>query len=200
MARLESIPLDQLDANWRLAQTKMWPFSVFAKSSVRKLLQTYAEGGKADPHSDIAALADAKRTRAEIEATPLAGCPVVKGVETDPARLSDWMDQPRAMKTALAEVAPAVADPVRWDLARQSLDQRNGGDLRNAITLFQRKHESWQEHAGAFAQTAHTLPEGTALSELLASLQAIQNNKEHLQDWTRWVEVRTQAMAQGLRP
>ncbi|MDB6177484.1 hypothetical protein PAF17_08160 [Paracoccus sp. Z330] len=39
-----------------------------------------------------------------------------------------------------------------------------------------------------------------ALSEMLASLQAIQDNKEHLQDWTRWVEVRAQASGAGLEP
>ncbi|ODM48656.1 DNA helicase [Ruegeria sp. PBVC088] len=198
MDRLDSIPLDQLDANWRLAQTKMWPFSVFAKSSVRKLLQTYAEGGKADPHSDITALADANRARAEIEATPLTECPAVKGVETDAAHLASWIEQARTMKAALAEAAPAVSDPARWDGACLSLAKRSAGDLRNAVTLFQRKHDTWKEHIAAFAQVSQASPEGLALSELLVALQEIQDNKEHLQDWTRWIEVRSQAKGAGL--
>lgn len=94
------------------------------------------------------------------------------------------------MKTVLAEIAPTVADPARWDLARQSLAQRSGGALRDAITQFRHRHDSWKEAAEAFAQVAQASAEGMALSELLAALQTIQDNKEHLQDWTRWVEVR----------
>ncbi|WP_341485681.1 DUF3320 domain-containing protein [Thioclava sp. GXIMD4215] len=197
MDRLDSIPLDQLDANWRLAQTKMWPFSAFAKSSVRKLLQTYAEGGSADPQTDIVALADAKRFRAGIEATPLNGCPVVKGVQTDTAQLSAWVDQARALHAAIAQVAPMVTDPVRWDLACQSLARESGG-LRDAITFFRHRQGVWKEHADAFAQIAQVSPDGMALSDVLTALQVIQDNKAHLQDWTRWVEIRAQATGAGL--
>ncbi|WP_460272146.1 DUF3320 domain-containing protein [Celeribacter sp. ULVN23_4] len=198
MERLDAIPLDQLDASWRLAQTKMWPFSIFAKSSVRKLLQTYAESGKADPQSDIAALADAKRARAEIEATPLTGCPVAKGVETDAGQLAAWIDLACALKAALAEIAPFASDRARWEAASHNLAKRSAGELRNAITLFRHNHDSWQEHVAAFARVAEASPDGMTLSDLCASLKSIQDNKEHLQDWTRWVNIRSQAAGAGL--
>ena len=51
MDRLDRIPLYQLNTDWRLAQTKIWPLSVLAKYSVRKRLQTYAEEGKSEPES-----------------------------------------------------------------------------------------------------------------------------------------------------
>ena len=37
------MPLEQLDADWREAQTKIWPVSAFARRRVRKLLQTYVD-------------------------------------------------------------------------------------------------------------------------------------------------------------
>ena len=50
------MPLEQLDAGWREAQTKIWPASAFARKKVRKLLQTYADNGAADPAVDLRAL------------------------------------------------------------------------------------------------------------------------------------------------
>lgn len=200
MDRLDAMPLEQLDANWRLAQTKIWPFGAFAKSSVRKLLQTYAEGGQADPQTDIAALADADRARSKIEAHPLSGCPVVKGVETEVARLADWIDQARALKAVFTDVSPAVAEPARWEDTCRSLARRGSGDVRHAIAAFQQSYAHWSEHAAAFAAVAQTAPEAMALTELISSLQEIVDNKAHLQDWTRWVEVREQARGAGLEP
>ncbi len=198
MDRLDRIPLYQLNTDWRLAQTKIWPLSVLAKYSVRKRLQTYAEEGKSEPDRDIVALADAKRSRAEIETHPLTRCPVVKGVQTDTARLSEWIDQARGLTSALDDVIPAVADPALWQGTCQSLAKRSSGNVRNAITVFRRKHETWSERAAAFAQVVQASLDGMALTELLSSLQAIQKNKDYLQEWTRWVDIRRQASGAGL--
>lgn len=200
MDRLDGIPLDHLDASWRLAQTKMWPFSIFAKSSVRKLLQTYAEGGKAEPDRDIAALAEAKRAKADIDTNGLTDCPVVKGVQTDTVRLTQWIDNASGLKSVLEDLSIAVADPARWQATCLSLAKRSPGDLRNAITMFMRKHETWSELAATFQQVAQASPDGIPLADLLSSLQDIQESKDDLQDWTRWVEVRQQACGAGLEP
>ena len=50
---MRGMPLEQLDAGWREAQAKIWPASAFAKKKVRKLLQTYADNGAADPAVDL---------------------------------------------------------------------------------------------------------------------------------------------------
>ena len=144
------------------------------------------------------ALADAKRSRAEIETHPLTRCPVVKGVQTDTARLSEWIDQARGLTSALDDVIPAVADPALWQGTCQSLAKRSSGNVRNAITVFRRKHETWSERAAAFAQVVQASLDGMALTELLSSLQAIQKNKDYLQEWTRWVDIRRQASGAGL--
>ena len=47
------MPLEQLDTGWREAQAKIWPASVFTRKRVRKLLQTYADNGAADPAVDL---------------------------------------------------------------------------------------------------------------------------------------------------
>lgn len=200
MDRLDRIPLDQLDSSWRLAQTKMWPFSSLAKSSVRKLMQTYATGGRSDPQQDIAALSDAKRARAEIDATPLKGCPAVGGVETDVASLSEWFEQAIAVKADLARAYPAIADPSLWEESCRDIAKRGNGTLRNAINLFQSKLEIWRSQIQPFEQTAKSSTEGISLSGLLSDLQTIQESRDHLQDWTKWVEVRLQASGAGLDP
>lgn len=198
--KLDTIPLDHLDGSWRLAQTKMWPFSVFAKSSVRKLTQTYASGGKADPQTDISALADARRARSEIEATPLKGTNIFNGVETDMIRLLDWVEQARLLKAALAGAAHSVVEPMLWEKASLSLAKRDTGDLRKAIDLFQSRFDSWKNQSQAFEQIAQSSTKGVSLGELLAALRNLQENKDHLQDWTRWVEARLQASGAGLEP
>ncbi|WP_456269651.1 DUF3320 domain-containing protein [Kushneria sp. AK178] len=200
MDRLDTIPLDQLDANWRLAQTKMWPLSIFAKSSVRKLLQTYAESGQANPDLDIAAMSDARRIHAEIKENALLACPVVDGVETNPDRLMDWTAQASSLMTTLNTLVPAVSNQNRWEASKQSLTQRASGDLRNAITLFLQKRSIWEERARDFARISQSDPKQLSLSELANHLKDILDNKDYLSDWTRWVNVRLQANAAGLTP
>ncbi|WP_380059422.1 DUF3320 domain-containing protein [Kushneria avicenniae] len=200
MERLEDIPLDKLDESWRLAQAKIWPLAFFAKSSVRKLLQTYVESGQADPDRDIAAMRDARRLQSEIMDNVLQQCPAADGVNTDIDRLMNWVAQAGSLKAILDALAPTVSDQTRWETARLSLAQRAQGDLRRAVIHFSQKHSKWDSCANAFAQASQSDPEKLSLSELSEGLDRILEYKDHLSDWTRWISVRLQADAAGLAP
>ncbi|WP_299261515.1 DUF3320 domain-containing protein [uncultured Kushneria sp.] len=200
MERLDEMPLDRLDESWRLAQAKMWPLTIFAKSSVRKLLQTYAESGQADPGRDIAAMQDARRLRTEIEANVLQKCPIVDGVNTDMERLMDWVSQAGNLKATLDAMAPAVSDQARWETTRLSLAQRAQSDLHRAMRHFSQQRSIWKNCAGAFARVSLSDPEQLSLSRLAESLEEVLDHKDHLSDWTRWIDIRLQAEAAGLAP
>lgn len=200
MEPLEDIPLDRLDESWRLAQAKIWPFAFFAKSSVRKLLQTYVESGQANPETDIAAMRDARRLKAEIRENVLQQCPVADGVNTDRDRLMNWVAQASSLKAILDTLAPIVFDETRWETTSLSLAQRAQDDLRRAMTHFSQKYSKWKSCADAFAQVSQSDPEKLSLSEISEGLNKILKQKDHLSDWTRWINARLQADAAGLAP
>ena len=63
------MPLDVLELQWREAQGKSWPFAGMAQRKLRKLLQSYAVSGEADPARDLPALKQLLRVRQEIAAS-----------------------------------------------------------------------------------------------------------------------------------
>ncbi len=200
MERLGAIPLGQLDADWRRAQTKMWPFSVFAKSSVRKLLQTYANGGKSDPEKDIGALEEALRIRTEIEALPLSDCPAFDGVETDENRLSQQIQEASELRASLDRLSVHVCDTAAWEDAKRQLAKSETAILRNSMTHFREAHEIWSSKCQAFNEAAGSDAKEYSLKNLHIMLGDTTSNRQHLEDWTRWIGVRNQACAAGLEP
>ncbi|TQS72538.1 DUF3320 domain-containing protein [Rhodobacteraceae bacterium] len=200
MDRLETMPLDQLDADWRVAQTKLWPFSSLAQSSVRKLLQTYAVEGTADPARDITALSNARRARTKIEAHRLQACPACDGVKTDTATLSQWLVQAQDLYGVLRPLSPSVVERTRWEAACTSLATREAGEVARAVADLGAAHSEWSDAAAKFAQVAACDLAQISLSGLEKSLRTILANKEHLLEWTRWTELRTRARACGLSP
>jgi hypothetical protein len=70
---LDSIPLDEIDQNWRKAVASFFPMSWLAKRKITRLLQTYASSGTANPATDIAGIRSLREQLAVIAASPLAG-------------------------------------------------------------------------------------------------------------------------------
>lgn len=198
--QLGRIPLDQMDAYWRRAQTKMWPFSIFAKSSVRKLLQTYATGGRADPATDIAALTEVHRVRSDIDGVALDGCPAFAGVDTEETRLADWVRDAQNVRNLLDPLSGHVSDDEAWSLARERLARRETGDLRAAIDRFRALYDTWLSNGLAFRETAGSDPAQHPLADLCRILDDTLAQRDDFEDWTRWVGVRKQACAAGLAP
>ncbi|WP_417208483.1 DUF3320 domain-containing protein [Antarctobacter sp.] len=196
--RLGAMPLDQMDADWRRAQSKFWPFSFFAKSAVRKLLQTYATEGKADPATDIAGLDALRRTNEEIDAIALSGCPAFDKAATDATRLTEFITEAQQFRAMIDPIASRVSDHTRWTQAKIALARRDTGHLRSALDHFRALHQSWAEQADAFRDTAGTDPTRHALADLILLLDQTLQNRESLEDWTRWISVRNQACGAGL--
>ena len=200
MDRLHSIPLDKLDSDWRLAQTKMWPFSIFSKSSVRKLLQTYAIAGKSDPSHDISALIDARNYRDNVEKHTLSAFPLYAGVDTDCSLMSDWICEAINVRASLDQLSRYAEYNDIWTSASFQLASKSSGELRDAISSFSSSYTTWMSLAAEFEQTTKSEPTKMTLKELDSSLADTLANKSHLEDWTRWVKVRSQAKLSGLEP
>ncbi|WP_417474048.1 DUF3320 domain-containing protein [Leisingera sp.] len=196
--RLGAMPLDQMDADWRRAQTKFWPFSIFAKSAVRKLLQTYATDGKADPATDIAGLDALQRINDDIDTIALSGCPAFDKAATDASRLTQFIAEARQFRAVTEPLAQQVSDHSRWTEAKAALARREAGDLRAALDRFRVLYQSWATQADAFRDTAGTDPTQHSLDDLAQLLDQTLENREALEDWTRWMNVRNQACAAGL--
>lgn len=196
--RLSTMPLDQMDADWRRAQTKFWPFSTFAKSAVRKLLQTYATGGKADPSNDIAGLDALRRINGDIETIALSGCPAFEKAATDATRLAQLIGEAQQFRAVTDPLASKVSDHSRWAEVKLTLARRETGDLRTALDGFSRLHQHWIAQADAFQQVAGTDPSKHSFDDLTQLLDQTLENREALEDWTRWINVRNQACGAGL--
>lgn len=196
--RLGAMPLNQLDAEWRRAQTKFWPFSIFAKSGVRKLLQTYATNGKADPASDIAGLDALQRINDDIDTIALSSCPAFEKAATDATRLTQFIAEARQFRAVTEPMAQQVSDHSRWSETKAALARREAGDPRAALERFRELYQHWATQADAFHHTAGADPTQHTLNDLCQLLDQTLQNREALEDWTRWMNVRNQACAAGL--
>ncbi|MGX9856405.1 DUF3320 domain-containing protein [Limimaricola variabilis] len=198
--RLGGIPLDQMDTDWQRAQTKFWPISIFAKSAVRKLLQTYAAQGKADPATDIPGLIGLRRINDDIETISLSHCPAFDKAATDTTRLRQLIAQAQQFRAMVDPLTLRISDQARWKEARAALARRDPGDLRAALDRFHALHRSWATQADAYRDIAGADPTRHSLADLIQLLERTLQNREALEDWTRWMNVRSQACGAGLTP
>lgn len=196
--RLSTMPLDQMDADWRRAQTKFWPFSTFAKSAVRKLLQTYTTGGKADPGTDIAGLDTLRRINGDIDTIALASCPAFDKAATDATGLAKFIGEAQQFRAVTVPLTSRVSDHTRWTEAKIALARRETGDLRTALDGFSKVHQNWITQADAFQEVAGTDPTKHSVGDLTQLLEQTLQNREALEDWTRWINVRNHASGAGL--
>ncbi|MGY9047920.1 MAG: DUF4011 domain-containing protein [Rhodobacterales bacterium] len=190
------MPLDQFDADWRAAQIKVWPFSALACRRLRKLLQTYAETGAADPARDIKALLEAKAAYAALKENPLAS--VVDG--DDIAVLDTLLAQHAEFRTSLDRLKPMVERPEVFGAAMAELADRSGQDMRASLELLRDGIDRHKTALDAFRAVAQSEVDAMPLRDLAQALDRIIENRARLSDWTRWIQARDAAEAQGLTP
>ncbi len=184
------IPVDRLDSDWREAQARIWPLSSLATGRLRKLLQTYATAGQADPQTDIPALGAIAQAQAAIDASPL------REVADDAATLTARVQAATALLGAVDALRPHVVEPARW---QDSLRRIASGGAHPARALLAAQ-DAFAAACPPFADAAGGNPASVPLAELIAQLDALEQAREHLPDWTRWNAARLQAEGAGLDP
>ena len=193
------VPLEQLDAGWREAQAKIWPASAFARRKVRKVLQTYAENGAADPAVDLRALFKMRERNTAIRENPLV--PVAEtGGRTDADRSTEAVRQAIEFRAALADLNSDVEDPVRFGSATSVLASASRGTTFDALRTYLAAEEVAGDKARAFTHKDGMLPVGSSVADLDAGLATVVAERARLGDWAKWVKKSKEGLAADLGP
>ena len=191
------MPLEQLDVGWREAQTKIWPASAFAKKKIRKLLQTFADNGAADPALDLRALFKMRERDTAIRENPLA--PVAEtGWETDADRSTEAVRQTIEFQAALAGLNSDAEDQVRFKSAISVLASASGGTTLDALRAYLAAEEVADDKARQFAQMDGVFPAESSVADIDAGLETVMTERARLGDWAKWVKKSKEGFTAGL--
>jgi very-short-patch-repair endonuclease len=201
------LELDDLARRWREAGARLWPASALGKRKLRKLLQSYAVHGTAEPEQDLPLLRRMKECLAAIDATPLASKRLpIDGLSTDVAAATEILELASRVRTALAvpgpdqdeilamarALVPCLAGNVEHDTVRQA-----GGRLLAARAGLEEAIRSFAEVAGRDMVSGLLDVDLRALKDALGSLV---NARHLLRDWSTWCRLRHRAVARNLAP
>ena len=196
---VSTIPLDELDIGRRSAQTKIWPFSALARRRVRKLLQTYAQAGHADPAVDLPALIEIRARSGSITSNPLDALARRNG-ETDPEHARHAVHQAITLRTALGALRPDAEDAARFDAAHCALVGHLDGTVLEALRHYLAAETDTDAKTDEYATLAGARPQATSTAALIEGLDTLIKHSTRLQDWTAWTRCKAQATASGLAP
>lgn len=196
---IATMPLEALDLGWREAQSKIWPLGALAKTKQRKLLQTYAESGQADPETDLAALRRLAPQLAVIAQSPLAVLPEFAGEGSDPAALDAALARLEAHGALIARLEALTGSSAGLSAAtRSALAEAGGGDLAPVLAALQNAQADASAASAAFVAAGGKVgADGAALDAALAGLDA---QSGRFGDWMKWLATRARAEASGLAP
>jgi very-short-patch-repair endonuclease len=201
-AEIPRIPVDTLEQDWREAGTRFWPFSTMRRRRVRKLLQTYASAGTANPATDLAPLRSIQAAVGAIAASPLAALPVFNGPNTDIGNLRGYLADVGELRAAISGLLALNPNRATLKATLASLLTPSGDaspanpalrDFAAATIRFDAARDTLAEHTGG-------TPADDSLHALQQALDTLREQQHRLQDWTKWSAVRRQAIERGLEP
>ncbi len=193
------MPLDRLDMDWREAQARFWPLSVFSKRKVRKLLRGYADDGAADPDVDLKALFRMREFDAAIRESPLLPVASANG-EVDARRMTEAVRHAVRLRAALVDLEADIDDSSRLEAAAVELGSSAGGAVRNALGAYLEVETEVDDEARRFERAGGARPDGASVEDLDAGLALVVEERGRLQDWTIWRKKSEEGMAAGLGP
>ncbi|WP_035025616.1 DUF3320 domain-containing protein [Gemmobacter nectariphilus] len=192
---LADMPLDGLELQWREAQGKAWPFAGMAQNKLRKLLQSYASSGAADPARDLPALRQLRRARQDIAASALRSLPGFADEGTDVARIRAELDAAARFLELERHLRAAGFPQAQLEAQRAELSRASGGSFAPLLQAVIQADSAERTAHAAFADLGGALPPGG--EELLAGLE---DQQHRFGDWLKWRETRAQAIGAGLAP
>ncbi|MCV6548493.1 MAG: DUF3320 domain-containing protein [Cohaesibacter sp.] len=199
------LPIDEIDRHWREACTKMWPFSVFAKGKVRKLLQTYTKGGNANPELEISHLRDMQAALTSLNAQQdKRFYPSWEGTKTDPEKLKAYFYLAENIKASFEQIGHLSEASLLGNTDLQSCLSKGESDhplrqqadkLIAMMNEFQRRHENFCTLAEIGRDE---FDEAGFLPNLQKTLGELTDSATKLQVWTEWQKVKAKANNQQL--
>ena len=196
---IRRMPVEDIEADWREAQTKFWPASLFARRKAKKRLQTYADRGGANPCVDIGALISMKEQDAAIRENPLgvlAGADEARDVE----RTAEMARQAIALREALGALRDEVEDEATFRSAIGDLAAGVDGPMLAALKHYLEREAAALESEEAFVELGGKPSPGASAAWIERQLTIIETESSRLADWTRWLETRNRAVSNGLEP
>lgn len=198
---LERIPVQQLDAQDRMARSSFWPLSVLRSWQLRRLLQTWTAGGKPHVSQDLPVLLKACPLAARISGSRvLLQTPCHDDWAAQSAALSDWIRMTAAVHSCLLN-APAGVQTVCTEIIRQLADAPDGvlrDHLQRVISSFSdvcEQLQSWQQLTGSRPRQHAQQSLAEHLLDITAQLQ---QQRTALRDWTAWNAAVARAVQYGL--
>lgn len=195
---LGRIPVDDLDRRWREADAKIWPISALGKRQIRKLLQSYANEGNADPASELQAIKELQSALPTLSTSDLATLPLFAGENTQVEGLRGFLSQARTLQSAANELVKSAEDEERA-LGFAKLLLR--GDTSDAmIEHILSARESLQTALERFTRLIGKDDGFSSISAVKLAAEAIESAAPDLAAWTRWAAIREEAALRGLAP
>ena len=193
------MPLDEFDAGWREAETKIWPASAFARRKVRKLLQTFADNGAADPAVDLKALFKIRERDAAIRDSAVAPVAQTRG-GLDAVRATHAVCQAIEFRPVVANLHFEVEDPVRYESAASQLVSATGGSVVDALKDYLVAEEAVAESIRTFTLKGGVIPDESIVADLDRGLEILMAERARLPDWALWVKASRGACDERLLP
>lgn len=193
---LSQVPYDQLDADWRAGEASIWPFSSLKKRKVRKLLQTYASSGQADPGTDLGAIKTARKHLKALHENPIAR---VAGESRSVDQADAAVAQAITLRRAISELRADVSDtPIFQGAALQLEGGLASGDLQRSLKEWQSHYADLQKAVSDFQTCGGHVPPNMPLDTLQSVVEETLTQRARLADWVRWKDVKSRADIKGL--
>ncbi len=196
---IRRMPVEDLDDEWREAQTRLWPVSFFARRKAKKRLQTHADSGEANPAVDVRALISAKELDVVIQNNPLV---VIAGADEDwdVELAAETTRQAIAFREAIGALRGEVADASKHSSAVSDLAMSGDRQVLHVLETYLEADEAALSHEEAFVECGGRLPPEASVSEIEEGLRTIATQRARLADWATWTKTRNRAMSNGLGP
>ncbi|MBC6404600.1 MAG: DNA2/NAM7 family helicase [Rhodospirillales bacterium] len=167
------------------------------KWKLRKLLQTYATSGRAEPGADLPALEEARKQLAILDGSPLAG---TAGQARSLDRLKRRVAQAISLRDTLAGAQRDVSDSVAFGAVAAALEAGPGRELRQAMEDWQTADKALNAALTQFKASGGRVAAELSLRDLREAVDWTLSQRKRLKDWTDWVALRKEADAAGLSP
>lgn len=201
-AQLKRMPLSDMDQEWRRESAKLWPLSLLGKMRVRKLLQSYASGGTANPETELEPLMAMQAALEMASGSAAHVLPGFDGVRSDTDALSGLVAKAKELHGACAQTAQAVGAAASLLPRLENLLEpgQQSCELANAAREVLEAQGSFKQSGKRFVALAGGKLQATSLSAVLDAMDELHQAASKLNDWVKWSQVKQEANGRGLGP